>query len=117
MGNIRFYLDEDVRPLLADILQERGYDAISAVRLGRIGIADEDHFIFAASQGRALLTFNIRDFIPIAKTWIRNEQAFAGLVVSEQMPLGELLRRTLRLLSQREEKDITNMIVWLSDYR
>lgn len=117
MGSIRFYLDEDVRPLLADILQERGYDAISAVRLGRIGITDEDHFAFAASQGRAVLTFNIRDFVPIAKTWIRNDKCFTGLVVSEQMPLGELLRRTLRLLSQREEKEINNTIVWLSDYR
>lgn len=28
---VKLYIDEDVRPLLAEVLRQRGYDAISAV--------------------------------------------------------------------------------------
>jgi predicted nuclease of predicted toxin-antitoxin system len=50
MSLIRIYLDEDVRPLLATILRERGYDAVSAVELGRLSIPDADHFEYAATN-------------------------------------------------------------------
>lgn len=43
MSLIRIYLDEDVRPLLATVLRERGYDAVSAVEHGRLSIPDADH--------------------------------------------------------------------------
>lgn len=40
MSLIRIYLDEDVRPLLAAVLREPGYDAVSAVELGRLSIPE-----------------------------------------------------------------------------
>jgi len=114
---IRLYLDEDVRPLLAAVLCERGYDAVSAVELGRIALSDADHFEFAASEGRMLLTFNIRDYVPLAAAAIRVKHDFAGLLVSDQIPCRELLRRVLRRLGSRQSLDVANTIIWLSDYR
>ena len=67
MADLRLYLDEDVRPRLAKVLRERGFDAVSAVELGRIAVSDAEHFAFAAQEGRALLTFNIQDFVPLAE--------------------------------------------------
>ena len=117
MTPARLYLDEDVRPLLAVTLRDRGYDAISAIELEHIGMPDSEHFAFAASEGRALLTFNIRDFVPLASRAMAEGTPFAGLIVSDQLPFGELLRRVLRLLGQRDADDLRNMITWLSDYR
>jgi predicted nuclease of predicted toxin-antitoxin system len=117
MAAIRLYLDEDVRPLLGRTLRARGYDAISAVDLGRIQNPDQEHFQFAAGEGRAILTFNIRDFVPIALRAIEDRLKFSGLIVSDQIEFRELLRRTLRLLGSRQSEEIENSIVWLSDYR
>jgi predicted nuclease of predicted toxin-antitoxin system len=117
MASIRLYLDEDVRPLLAHTLRERGYDAVSALDLGRIAMPDTAHFEYASEENRALLTFNIRDFVPLAARAMAEGKVFPGLVVSDQIEIRELLRRTLRLLGQRSAADMANTIVWLSDYR
>ena len=117
MATIRLYLDEDVRPLLAEVLRERGYDVVSAIELQRIQMPDRGHFTHAAEEGRALLTFNIRDFVPLARSAMREGRSFAGLVVGEQIPFSELLRRVLRLVGTRQSEEIANTIIWLSDYR
>ena len=54
-------LDEDVRPLLAEILRQRGYDAVHILDLERTGKTDAEQLEFAASQHRAILltTFEI----------------------------------------------------------
>jgi predicted nuclease of predicted toxin-antitoxin system len=117
MASIRLYLDEDVRPLLAHTLLMRGYDAVSALDLGRFALPDAQHFRYAAQEGRALLTFNIRDFVPLASKAMADGSTFPGLVVSEQLDFRELLRRTLRLLGSRSAADIANTIVWLGDFR
>ena len=40
MNAAKLYLDEDVRPLLAEILSTRGYDVISAVQKRKQGLLD-----------------------------------------------------------------------------
>ncbi len=117
MSLVRLYLDEDVRPLLAEVLRKRGYDATSAVELGRLSIRDADHFEYAAADARALLTFNICDFVPLARTAIEENRHFSGLIVSEQIPFSQLLRRTLRLVGAHQSEELANRIVWLADYR
>jgi hypothetical protein len=117
MATIRLYLDEDVRPLLARARRGRKFDAISAVELDRIQVPDADHFEFAAGEGRAFLTFDIRDFVLLARTAITMGRRFSGLVVSDQIDFRILLRRVLRLLGSRSAEEIADTIVWLSDFR
>src|SRR5436190_2105496 len=112
---IRLYLDEDVQLLLAKVLRERAYDALSAHECGNRGKPDLEHFAFAAQQGRSLITFNARDFVPIASDAMARNQAFPGLIVSEQLSFRELLRRTCRLLDSRTPEQIATTIIWLSD--
>jgi predicted nuclease of predicted toxin-antitoxin system len=91
LAKIRLYLDEDLRPLLAQVLRQRGFEADSAVDLGRLAIPDADHFAYATREQRAILTFNIRDFVPLATQAMARGDAFAGLVVSEQLEFRDLL--------------------------
>ena len=55
----RLYLDEDVDPLLARILADRGFDVLTTRDARRIAARDEDQLAFAAREGRAILTHNV----------------------------------------------------------
>ena len=114
---IRLYLDEDVQLLLAKVLRERAYDAVSAHECGNRGKPDVEQFAFAIQQGRSVITFNARDFVPIAADAMAANQTFPGLIVSEQLPFRELLKRTCRLLDSKTPEQIATSIVWLSDFR
>src|SRR5438552_675419 len=62
---IKLMLDEHIWKGLTKALRERGYDAVSIVDINRS--ADDDPILeLAASQGRAVLTFNVSDFSPMA---------------------------------------------------
>lgn len=117
MSRIRLYLDEDINPLLASALRQRGYDVISVHEMDRRAVSDRQHFEHATADHRAILTFNIRDFVPIACEAIQANHTLPGLVVSDQLPFGSLLRRSLRLMHAKAAEDIANTIVWLHDYR
>lgn len=51
---VKLYLDEDVDPLLARALRDRGFDGISTRDTKNIGAADEAQLAFAARQRRAI---------------------------------------------------------------
>ena len=93
---INLYLDEDVDPLLARVLRERGYDCMSTQEAQNRGITDAEQLAFAAERGRAILTFNIKDFVLLAQ---RPAGAHAGIIVSDHLPFRELLRRVLAMLT------------------
>lgn len=101
MAAIRLYLDEDINPLLARVLRTRGFDVVSVHDLGRTGLSDEEQFQFARAEGRALLTCNIADYVCLASGLMRAGEPFPGLVLSEQLPFREFLRRTARLMQER----------------
>ncbi len=47
-------LDQDVRVALADILRQRGYDAIHVLEIGRAGRSDLEQFLLGAKQATSL---------------------------------------------------------------
>lgn len=62
MAKITLLLDEDVRPILGEILRQRGYDAVHVLDAGRTGQSDAEQLAYAVSQRRTILTHNIRHF-------------------------------------------------------
>ena len=114
---VKLYLDEDVDPLLARSLQERGFDCISTRDAKNLGSSDEAQLAFAVGQRRAILTFNIRDFVKLAKTYADSGKRHAGIIVSDHRAFRDLLRRTLALLHQREISELSNQVLWLQDYK
>jgi predicted nuclease of predicted toxin-antitoxin system len=115
MADIAVLLDEDVRVTLAEILRQRGYDVIHVLEADRGGKSDRDQLAYAASQQRAILTHNIRDFILLNKQYHDESKEHFGILLSDQVPLRELLRKTLRFLSHRTAEDVKNNALWLND--
>lgn len=116
MDAIRLYLDEDVYPLLANVLRDRGFDAVSAHELGRTSLPDSDHLEYATREGRVLLTFNVKHFALLATEKWNAGDRFPGVIVSTQLPFKDILRRVLRLLSDRTQESVHDSVVWLNDY-
>lgn len=117
MSDISLYLDEDVRVLLAEVLQNRGYNVSHALEVERTGISDAEQLAYAVKHEMAVLTHNIRDYVILSKSYGAARKKHFGIVVSEQIPFNELLRRTLKFLSSNTKDSIKNSLIWLQDFK
>ena len=117
---IALYTDEDVTVDLAPALRLRGYIAQSTAEAGNTEISDEAQLIYAAEQSMAILTYNTRHFISLARMWYVSGREHAGIIVSEQFSqrqFGELLQCVLRLLNRLLADEIHNRVVFLQQFR
>jgi predicted nuclease of predicted toxin-antitoxin system len=110
-------LDEDVRPLLAEVLRQRGLDAVHVLELGRGGYSDEAQLGYATEQGRALVTHNIKDFLVLDRRWRDQTLMHSGIVMSDQVTFRELLSRTLRCLNRYSADDLRGQVIWLHSFK
>ena len=117
MSTIRLFLDEDVWPGLAVVLWEQNFDARHAYELERGGISDADQLAYSAQEGRAILTHNVKDFVPLAIEYFFADRPHAGIILSPQFRKGELIRRTLRLLGSLSAEEIAGTVRHLADYK
>lgn len=117
MSGLALLLDEDVRVLLAETLRQRGYDAVHVLETERGGKSDPDQLKYAVSQSRSLLTHNIRDYLILHQTYQAHQIEHCGIIVSDQVPFRDLLRRTLRCFSQIDKEDAYNKVVWLRGFK
>ncbi len=113
---IRLYLDADVDVKLAANLRKIGYDCVSAREVGNAALDDESQMVYAANEGCAIVTHNIQDFVPIFERWWHAELSHSGLVVSQQIPLGELQRRVIRMLETVTADEMENNLRNLAEF-
>jgi predicted nuclease of predicted toxin-antitoxin system len=64
---IRFHLDENVDPAIADGLRRRGVDVTVTNDVGLTGASDEEHLVFALAQQRVIVTHD-EDFLAASKS-------------------------------------------------
>jgi len=62
---VRFLIDEMYSERVAELLIERGHDAIHVRQIGLGATPDTDVLARAADEGRTLLTENAADFLPL----------------------------------------------------
>jgi len=105
---ITLYTDADVHGKLAAQLRRRGFDVISAYEIGNAQLDDPDQLEYAISQRRALLTCNARDFAPLVEEWSWTGRKHYGVIASEQIPIGEMLRRLVRFLNTVTADEMEN---------
>lgn len=75
-------LDEMFSGAIAEQLRAKGHDALAVVAdPALIALPDEQILAHAASTGRALVTANIKDFIPLDTRYRAASQVHAGLIL------------------------------------
>jgi hypothetical protein len=115
---VRLYLDEDAqRASLVRALRGRQYDVLTSSDAQKAGANDAEQLIFAISQQRTVFTFNRGDFARLHADYMNDEQTHAGIIVSDQLEAGVIIRRLLKLLHARSAEDMTNWLEFLSNWR
>jgi predicted nuclease of predicted toxin-antitoxin system len=116
----RLYFDRHIMARLAVDLRGRGFDILTTEKAGLDTATDEEQLAFATAEGRAILTFNIRDFAPLHTSWLAAGRPHAGIIVSRQLgsrQYGLLLQRMLRLLDHFTADELTANLVHLEQFK
>jgi len=119
---LKLLLDEQFPPDIARRLRERGHDAIAVgKRPDLISAEDETLLALSTAEQRALLTNNVRDFVPIATRWVGDGRTHYGLLLVSDRTLrrsrntiGTYVRAIDRLLRAHLAEDaLRDQIRWL----
>lgn len=114
---IKLLLDEHIWEGLAEALTQRGYDVVHIASTEQKGVDDEQLLVSATAEGRAVLTYNIRHFVPLVRLWYEAGREHAGVILSTQLPSGELLKQVERLLTTLSADELKNTVRWLQEFR
>ncbi len=116
--SIKLYLDEDtINRALIKALRARNIDILTAKEADLIQTPDQEHLEYATSLNRAVFTFNTRDFVRLHTEYLSTGRHHAGIIVSNQVQIGVIIRRLLKLLDARSATEMDNWLEYLSNWR
>ncbi len=90
---MRLLLDEMHAALAAEVLRDRGIDAIAVTERPDLrGQSDLAILRSASEDGRAVVTESAGDFLPIVQRWSLDQAEHGGLVLTHPRRFGRALR-------------------------
>lgn len=96
--------------------ERRDSTTVSTPELDRLGESDESQLELAAQEDRIFLTFNVGHFARLHHEWITGARHHAGIIVSSQRPIGDLLRRVVALASALTADEMRDRLEYLSNW-
>ncbi|MEP7133716.1 MAG: DUF5615 family PIN-like protein [Chloroflexota bacterium] len=114
---LHLHLDADTsRKALFKALLDRGHDVTrTPTEWMPFDASDEQQLLGATAQGRAIFTYNIRDFIVLGERYPQH----AGIILSFQksMNLNEAINALDRVLRETQADEWVGQTRWLNDWR
>ena len=119
---MRLVLDEQLDAAFAVELRRRGHDVIAVTEdVGLRGLDDGQLFAWAVAAGRAIVTYDAADFVPLSEEREAAGEPFPGVIFLSskrysQRPQsrGALVRDLARLMDAKPERDaLEGRSVWL----
>ena len=78
---------------------------------------DEEQLALAASEQRAIVSFNFRDFVELHERYIAGAKQHWGIILSTEERTGTLMHRLLRLLNSVTADELKNTVRWLNEFK
>jgi predicted nuclease of predicted toxin-antitoxin system len=79
---VKALLDEQLSAQIAVLLRQIGHDVQAVTeRPDLMGRSERIIFEVASSEGRAVITNNVKDFRPLAAEWLAQGRVHAGLIL------------------------------------
>ncbi|MDA1053656.1 MAG: DUF5615 family PIN-like protein [Planctomycetota bacterium] len=116
MSELRLYVDEDASEhAVVRGLRARGFDLLTVQEVGRLSLDDEAQLNFASEMGRAIYTFNVRDFAILHREYQEQGRDHAGIVAipRQRYSVGEKIRRLAALMANEQAEDLRNQLEYL----
>ncbi len=110
---IQLYLDENVDVRVADIIQGRGFDAVTSREAEQLGRSDEEQLTYAATHSLTLVTHNRIHFERLAQQYVETGRTHAGIIIAVQRPYREVARRLLVLMNKITSDEMRDLILYV----
>ena len=78
---MRYHLDEDLSPKIAELLRKQGVDCISTHEIEMLQVSDLEQLMIAARQKRCLVTKNRDDFIHLTVQVFNDHLPHYGVLI------------------------------------
>lgn len=117
MAKLKLHLDADTsKKALHKALIDKGHDVTRTPNSWMpLDASDEVQLSQATAQGRAIFTFNVKDFITLDKKQLQH----GGIILAAQnsWTLSELIVALDALLSEEETENWIGQVRWLNQWR
>jgi predicted nuclease of predicted toxin-antitoxin system len=110
-------LNERLSPRLAQQLRSYGFDATSTLEMKMIQADDDEQLAYAASSGRAIVTFNHKDFSVRHDRYMEAGMEHWGIIYSTEESMDVMRRRLLKMLNTVSADELKNQTRWLNDFK
>jgi predicted nuclease of predicted toxin-antitoxin system len=120
---VKLLLDEHYSPEIARQLRTRGHDVVAvAARADLVGLSDDELLRRMAQEQRAIMTNNVKDFMPLATRAAQGADDHCGLLFTSDrsMPrrsdaIGRFVAALDAILQRHQGEDsYRNQVQWLS---
>jgi hypothetical protein len=101
---------------LVSALRLRGVDVTTVRDEQRQGQTDEQQLRFATEEGRAIYTFNQKDFVALHSSFLQQGISHAGIIIAPKVrySVGEQMRRLVHLVDTLSAEEMTGRVEFLS---
>ena len=96
---MKYYLDEDISPKIAELLRKQGVDCISAHEIEMLGASDTEQLKLAARKKQCLVTRNRDDFIRLTVQFFNDHLPHCGALIIPSTIPGDRFSLTAKVLA------------------
>ena len=109
----KLLLDEHIWAYLAKLLRDQGFDVMHVTEIDLVATPDDKIMQYDACNHRAVVSFNIKDYVPLAIQYFQDGKEHYGVVVSKELSRGELQKRVTKLLESVTAEELMNAVRYL----
>jgi len=113
---MKYYLDEDLSPRIAEILRKHGVDAVSVHDVEMTQALDREQLEYAADNARCLVTRNRDDFIRLTVQFFNEHRRHFGLLIVPHSSPGDRFNLIAKALVKHASNHPKGMISYEIDF-
>jgi hypothetical protein len=113
----KLHLNENLSTRLAIQLRRYDFDVTCSQEARLVAADDDQQMEFAASNQRAIVTFNFDDFVALHEQYRAQGKEHWGIILSTKESIGTLAHRLLRLWNSVSATELKNEIRWLNEFK
>jgi hypothetical protein len=116
LSGVRFHLDENVNPAVADGLRSRGFDVTTTVGQHLLRASDDKQLRFSATGRRAFVSHDVTTLPSLHAAWLAARREHAGIILAPARPVGILVRALTALAREVDGTELRSQLLWLSPW-